>query len=307
MSGEGAPFYLSVHYTAPHSPWEENEHPKEFRDLYKDCEFKDTPDLPIHPWQANTCPIGDTPEKRREYLTGYYAAISAMDAGVGKIMDWVEDHGLEDDTVIIFASDNGMNLGQHGIWGKGNGTYPPNMYDSSVKVPFIIKVPGCEAPGSTCSAMAGQYDIFPTILSLAGCEYELESKQPGRSLMEQINHPTAEYEDRIVVFDEYSKTRMIKKGKLKYIHRYGDGPCEFYDLSTDPDEENNLYGNPVWEEQIQRLKAEMEEWFDRYTDPKMDARKGGAVGRGQEKMCYEENAFDQSIELYYRDKEKCRV
>ena len=230
-----------------------------------------------------------------------------MDAGVGKIMDWVEDHGLEDDTVIIFASDNGMNLGQHGIWGKGNGTYPPNMYDSSVKVPFIIKVPGCEAPGSTCSAMAGQYDIFPTILSLAGCEYELESKQPGRSLMEQINHPTAEYEDRIVVFDEYSKTRMIKKGKLKYIHRYSDGPCEFYDLSTDPDEENNLYGNPVWEEQIQRLKAEMEEWFDRYTDPKMDARKGGAVGRGQEKMCYEENAFDQSIELYYRDKEKCRV
>mgnify|MGYP000494257681 CR=1 FL=1 len=51
----------------------------------------------------------------------------------------------------------------------------------------------------------------------------------------------------------------------------------------------------------------MEEWFDRYTDPKMDARKGGAVGRGQEKMCYEENAFDQSIELYYKDKEKCRV
>ena len=83
--------------------------------------------------------------------------------------------------------------------------------------------------------------------------------------------------------------------------------CEFYDLSTDPDEENNLYGNPVWEEQIQRLKSEMEEWFDRYTDPKMDARKGGAVGRGQEKMCYEENAFDQSIELYYKDKEKCRV
>ena len=73
-------------------------------------------------------------------------------------------------------------------------------------------------------------------------------------------------------------------------------PANFYDLSTDPDEENNLYGNPAWEEQIQRLKVEMEEWFDRYTDPKMDARKGGAVGRGQEKMCYEGNAFDQSIE-----------
>ena len=202
LSGEGAPFYLSVHYTAPHSPWDASEHPKKFRDLYKDCEFKDTQALPIHPWQANnTCPIGDTPEKRREYLTGYYAAISAMDAGVGKIMDWVAAHGLEEDTVLIFTSDNGMNLGQHGIWGKGNGTYPPNMYDSSVK---------------------------------------------------------------------------------------------------DPDEETNLFGNPEFEEQIRSLKIELEGWFDRYSVPKMDARICGAVGRGQEKMCYEKNAFDQSIELYHR-------
>ena len=86
------------------------------------------------------------------------------------------------------------------------------MYDSSVKVPFIIKVPGCEAPGSTFFLLWQDSTIFsPTILSLAGCEYELESKQLGKSLMEQINHPTAEYEDRIVVFDEYSKTRMTSR------------------------------------------------------------------------------------------------
>lgn len=135
-----------------------------------------------------------------------------MDAGVGKIMDWVGDvHGLEDDTVIIFASDNGMNLGQHGIWGKGNGTYPPNMYDSSVKVPFIIKVPGCDfRKHLLCYGRTVRY--FPNH-SVPGrsCEYKLEPKQPGKSLMEQINHPTAEYEDRIVVFDEYSKTHVIKK------------------------------------------------------------------------------------------------
>ena len=207
---------------------------------------------------------------------------------------------MTEDTIVIFSADNGMSMGQHGIWGKGNGTYPPNMYDSSVKIPFIIKVPECEAPGSTCSAMAGQYDIFPTILSLAGCKYELEPLQPGKSLLEQINHPTEKYEDRIVVFDEYSKTRMIKKGSLKYIHRYGDSPCEFYDLSKDPDEETNLFGNPEFEEQIRSLKTELEGWFDRYSVPKMDARICGAVGRGQEKMCYEENAFDQSIELYHR-------
>ena len=88
--------------------------------------------------------------------------------------------------------------------------------------------------------------------------------------------------------------------RLKYIHSYGDSPCEFYDLSKDPDEETNLFGNPEFEEQIRSLKIELEGWFDRYSVPKMDARIYGAVGRGQEKMCYEKNAFDQSIELYHR-------
>lgn len=130
---------MSVHYTAPHSPWDASEHPKEYLDWYKDCEFKDTPNLPVHPWQVNTCPIGDTEERRKENLRGYYAAISAMDAGVGKILDKVKEKGLEDNTIVIFTSDNGMNMGHHGIWGKGNGTYPPNMYESSIRVPFIIK------------------------------------------------------------------------------------------------------------------------------------------------------------------------
>ena len=159
MSGEGAPFYLSVHYTAPHSPWEENEHPKEFRDLYKDCEFKDTPDLPIHPWQANTCPIGDTPEKRREYLTGYYAAISAMDAGVGKIMDWVEDHGLEDDTVII---DNGassfLTFSSYLLSAD-----VPNLLDSMGHSVFINTiVTGGDTMGDTMHGFGALASQFPT-------------------------------------------------------------------------------------------------------------------------------------------------
>lgn len=72
------PFYLSVHFTAPHSPWEEKDHPKEMLDLYRDCEFLATPDLPLHPRQVKTCPCG-TGERRKELLRGYYAAITAMD------------------------------------------------------------------------------------------------------------------------------------------------------------------------------------------------------------------------------------
>ncbi|HIT90445.1 MAG TPA: sulfatase-like hydrolase/transferase [Candidatus Merdenecus merdavium] len=302
LSEEGAPFYLDVHYTAPHSPWEPVEHPKEFIDMYKDCSFTDTPDLPVHPWQINTCPVGDTPEKRRENLTGYYAAISAMDAGVGKILKKLQAKGLDKNTIIIFTADNGMNMGHHGIWGKGNGTYPPNMYDSSVKVPFIIVTPDCQSPGVVCSAMASQYDIFPTILELAGCRKKQEDHQPGRSLLPQIKNPQKEATERIVVYDEYGKTRMIKKNKFKYIHRYGDGPCEFYDLSKDIDETHNLYQCPEYREQIESMRREMETWFEQHSVPVMDARKYAVTGKGQDKRCHEENAFDQSTEFYYNDK-----
>ena len=70
-----------------------------------------------------------------------------MDHQIGRLLDRLEELGLTEDTIVIFTSDNGMNLGQHGIWGKGNGTFPQNMYDSSVKVPFIASWPGHFAQG----------------------------------------------------------------------------------------------------------------------------------------------------------------
>ena len=117
FSKEEAPFYLSVHFTAPHSPWEETDHKKEYLDLYRDCDFSATPDLPYHPWQVFTSPHGRG-ERRKELLRGYYAAITAMDHQIGRMMDRLDELGITDNTVVIFTSDNGMNLGQHGIWGK---------------------------------------------------------------------------------------------------------------------------------------------------------------------------------------------
>ena len=304
MSASEKPFYLSVHYTAPHSPWGPEQHPEQFRKLYENCKFEGTPDLPIHPNQIRTCPIGDTPEKRRENLTGYYAAISAMDAGVGKIVDRLYEKGLMENTVIIFTADNGMNLGHHGIWGKGNGTFPPNMYDSSVKVPLIICVPNNKEKGVVCHAMTSQYDIFPTILELAGCKWEQQSMQPGKSIMDILASPRKEPSERIVVYDEYGKTRMIRDRKYKYIHRYGDGECELYDMETDPDETVNLHGKEQFTDVERSLKEEMEIWFDRFTDEKKDARKFDVKGRGQQDLCWKKDAFNTRIEYYYPEKQK---
>ena len=103
--------------------------------------FQSTPDLPLHPDQIATAPLGSEPEKRRENLTGYYASITALDRGVGQIIAKLEEMGVYENTLFIFSSDNGMNMGHHGIWGKGNGTFPMNMYDTSVKIPMIVSMP----------------------------------------------------------------------------------------------------------------------------------------------------------------------
>lgn len=88
-AGQENPFYISVHYTAPHDPWEEDQHPAEYIELYRNCEFTATPDEPLHPNLIPSTPSG-TGEERKRLLRGYYAAVTAMDAGVGRLLDRLE-------------------------------------------------------------------------------------------------------------------------------------------------------------------------------------------------------------------------
>ena len=128
-------------------------------------------------------------ERRKELLRGYYAAITAMDHQIGRLLDRLEELGLAEDTIVIFTSDNGMNLGQHGIWGKGNGTFPQNMYDSSVKVPFIASWPGHFAQGAVCSELFSHYDILPTLCDLCGLPVHTRQALPGRSFRRWLWEP----------------------------------------------------------------------------------------------------------------------
>ena len=96
------------------------------------------------------------------------AALTEMDAGVGKILDALESMSLTTDTLVFFVSDNGMNMGHHGIYGKGNGTFPLNMYDTSVRVPAIAYRPGNVPAGVIRDDLVGQYDVYPTLLDYLG-------------------------------------------------------------------------------------------------------------------------------------------
>ena len=273
------PFYLSVHYTAPHSPWEEDQHPGEYIEMYRDCGFTATPDLPVHPNQIPSAPSG-TGEVRKSLLRGYYAAITAMDADVGRLLDKLEALGIAEDTIVMFMADNGMDMGHHGIWGKGNGTFPFNMYDTAVKVPFLVSWPGHYPSGVVCRRMCSQYDFFQTLLDMVGIRRQLPDGLPGRSFADVFDGNT-EKAGAVVVYDEYGPTRMIRTEEWKYICRSPYGPDELYHLSEDPEENNNLSADPEYAALINRMYIQLTRWFYTYADPAMDASREGVTGYGQ--------------------------
>lgn len=282
LSKTDNPFYISVHYTAPHDPWDADQHPKEFIEMYRDCSFTATPEEPPHPNQIPSAPWG-VGEERKRLLRGYYAAISAMDAGVGKILDKLKDLGLEENTLVIFTADNGMNMGHHGIWGKGNGTFPMNLYDTSVKVPFIARWPGKILPGVVTESMCSHYDVIQTLNELLDLKATLPENLPGKSFANVLL--TGENKDNhIVIFDEYGNSRMIRNREWKYIHRYPYGPHELYHLITDPGEKENLIeqlDNPVYREIRENLLSELQKWYLTYAEPSVDGSREAVTGFGQ--------------------------
>ncbi len=273
-----APFYLGVHYTAPHSPW--TGHPQEIVDSYDNCAFDSCPQEAIHPWAVGHS-LSETCLGNREMLKGYFAAVTAMDRDIGRILDKLEEKGLRENTLVVFTSDNGFSCGHHGFWGKGNGTYPPNMYENSIKVPFVVSHPGRIPAESVQDGMVSAYDFMPTLLDYLELPLPEDLDLPGQSALPLLLGADDTGRQEVVIYDEYGATRMMRTEEWKYVHRYPDGPHELYDLANDPDERANLADDPNQAERINDLKRRLEAWYERYVVPERDGRNFAVTGKGQ--------------------------
>ena len=303
------PFSMNVHYTAPHAPWGREQHPSEiYDDYFENCTFDSVRWDPIHPnhllKEGSSGSVGETSGERRQLLSGYFAAITAMDDNIGRLIDWLEVNNLRDNTLIVFTADNGMSMGHHGIWGKGNGTYPANMYDTAVKVPTLMSRPGHVPQGEVELGLFSHYDLMPTILDYMHLGYTIGNVRdslPGTSFSETLEGATPAGDLSVVVADEYGPTRMIRTKSLKYIHRYPDGPNEFYDLGNDPNETVNAIDDIAFRSIIRHMAKQLQEWFDRYVDPEHDGSKQDVKGRGQiDLVSGDKEAFAQDV-MFMRD------
>jgi arylsulfatase A-like enzyme len=289
------PFYASVHYNAPHSPYGPDQHPADLWDDYHDnCPFQSTPREPMHPFcDPRREAFFLDEEQRRRTLAGYFTAVTAMDANLGRLLDWLEKNELRENTLVVFTSDNGMNMGYHGIWGKGNGTRPQNMYDTSVKVPGLASRPGHVPQGAVCDELVSHYDIFPTLLEYCGLPNPDQERRPGRSFARLLRGEPMEGREELVVFDEYGPVRMMRTKEWKLVYRYPNGPDELYNLVNDPEERDNLVRDVCHSARVREMRERVREWFGRYAIPELDGSRLPVTGCGQTRPAYLPGAFRQ--------------
>lgn len=292
------PFYLGVHFTAPHTPWDRSEHPEAIWELYQHTSFDSIPCAPVHPAQMKNSFIGDTPERRKELIRGYFTAVTAMDAAIGRILETVHELGLEEDTIVIFTSDNGMNVGQHGVWGKGNGTYPQNFYEESIKVPLILRVPG-KAPRQV-EHMVSHLDVFPTLLELCGIEDSGQHTE-GRSFARTLDGAHFS-RTHVSVCAEYGAVRMVRDERFKYVKNEINGEDLLLDLERNPGENTNFLPDPAYAETLCRMQSLLDESFRPYESSDKNGRFQYPQGMGQATLCSRKDGvapYRQNREMYH--------
>ena len=206
--------------------------------------------------------------KYQRYIKDYVRCIKSIDDEVGRLLAYLEKEGLMDNTVIVYTSDQGFYMGEHGWFDKRF------MYEESFHTPLIIRYPAMIEPGSECTALVQNIDYAPTYLDLAGIEKP--DYMVGSSLVPLFGGETpADWRQYLYYhYYDYPAIHMVRRhdgvrdSQYKLIHFYGDKDAnreainanELYDLKNDPNELNNLYNNPDYAAVRDRLQQRLDQF-----------------------------------------------
>jgi arylsulfatase A-like enzyme len=195
--------------------------------------------------------------KYQRYMQDYLACVQSVDDNVGRLLDWLDTNGLRENTIVVYTSDQGFFLGDHGLYDKRF------MYEPSLKMPFVVRWPGTIKPRSIQNAMAINCDFAPTFLDLAGLP--VPSEMQGRSLVPLFSQRIPSDWRRSMYYRYYHdpgdhNTRAhygVRTLTHKLIFYWKKDQWELFDLVKDPNELRNIYNDPDQQSTVQRLKAEL--------------------------------------------------
>ncbi|HEV3204190.1 MAG TPA: sulfatase [Gemmataceae bacterium] len=250
------PFFIAAGFYKPHTPYVA---PKKYFDLYPMDTIR-MPDEPAdhlknvpRPALASTTPwpfFGVTRDQARECKQAYYAAISFVDAQIGKLLDTMDRLKLWNNTIVVFWSDHGYHVGEHGLWMK------QSLFEESARVPFIIIAPGAKGNGKPCPRTVEFVDIYPTLADLTGLTPP--GNLEGASLKPLLEAPAAPWNRPAFTqvqrggFPGYS----VRTERWRYIE-WDDRKqgTQLYDHDSDPHEFRNLAGDPKYAQVEVEMKA----------------------------------------------------
>lgn len=264
------PFFFALNFWGPHEPFFA---PTKFLDQYRNIKI---PECPSFKEDVKNMPkiyeLLRRPECAWDFfentLRHYYACISHIDEQIGRLITFLKEKNIYDDTIIIFAADHGDNQGCHG--GLENKSY--SMYNDTTNIPLFIKPAMKGYKAYTQTAFVSTCDIYATILDLAG--YVPEDAYgfgDGRPLTRFMTSENKEgWENDIVTqgmgaFDVITTQRMYRQENWKYVFN-GAGEDQLFDLETDPYEMINLIENKEYSEILLKLKNDFADWMDRHKD-----------------------------------------
>ncbi|MDA7976266.1 MAG: sulfatase [Pirellulales bacterium] len=244
--------FLAVGFVRPHYP---NVAPQDFFDHYPwetmplpqtvEDDLSDIPKAGLAKTRNDNNPIGEYPDNQRRMWAGYYATVEFMDRQVGRILDELDQAGLRDSTAIVFCSDHGYHLGEHGFWQKHN------YHEDVTRVPLIISAPGIP-PGRTRS-LVELVDIFPTLTDLT--HIQTPPGVQGKSLVPLLKNPTDSVRDSAL---SLHKGHSLRTDEWAFM-RYSDDSEELYDMNNDPLQFTNLAGKSEFQEIKNSLATQLQQ------------------------------------------------
>jgi arylsulfatase A-like enzyme len=247
------PFFMYLAFANPHDPRVVN---REYRDRYQESAMPLPANYrPLHPFNNGELLVRDeqlapwprTPEVVRSHLTDYYGVITYLDMQIGRILQVLKDQGIEDETIVVFSSDHGLAIGSHGLFGK------QNIYEDGMKVPLIFAGPGISRGRS--NAFAYLFDIFPTLLDLAGLPNA--EGLDARSLAPVIRGESQGVRDAVfLAYRDFQ--RSIRVGDWKLIRYPEINRSQLFNLAADPAETHDLAADPASKSQVKELMARLE-------------------------------------------------
>ncbi len=194
-----------------------------------------------------------------ELYHSYCEAVHSLDGNIGRVMDYLRESGLADNTLVIYMGDNGFHLGEHGFYDKRD------AFETSIRVPMLAWAPGAIQPGSRVDAMVQNIDIAPTILQAAHVAKPQAAKFDGESFWPLLRGEKIAWRDHILYeyhwewnFPATPSLFAIRTERFKFVYHHGVWDHDaLYDLETDPIERHNLINVPAYREQAGKLRAQL--------------------------------------------------